>query len=234
MNEKNNKKAKKIALSGIRYSYLRLLNNFGDRIKFIHPDLMSFIAFFIAVATGFLYYKSGETPVFLLINIGLLFLSITFNILVELLSMRRSEFTIINQIIYALPDRYAGMFILVGISFSSLCDVRIGMIATITVLLISYTGILGKALGVSWQRQGPLDRTNRLVILMAASLLQFPLSKAHTPSVSIWGYDLTIIEICMILFMLLGQITVLIRIKGILEDVKKVDKVLYKEKKPKE
>jgi hypothetical protein len=232
MKEKNNKRAKKIALSGIRYSYLRLLNNFGDRIKFIHPDLMSFIAFFIAVVTGFLYYKSGEIPVFLLVNIGLLFLSITFNILVELLSMRRSAFTIINQIIYALPDRYAGMFILVGISFSSLCDVRIGMVATITVLLISYTGILGKALGVSWQRQGPLDRTNRLVILMAASLLQFPLSKAGTPSVSIWGYDLTIIEICMILFILLGQFTVLMRTRGILEDVKKVDRVLYNEKTP--
>lgn len=229
MNEKFSKRTKKIAFSGIRYSYLKLLNNFGDRIKFIHPDLMSFIAFFIAIATGFLYYKSGEIPAFLLVNTGLLFLSITFNILVELLSMRRPAFTIVNQIIYALPDRYAGMFILAGISFSSLCDVRIGMIATITVLLISYTGILGKALGVSWQRQGPLDRTNRVVILMAASLLQFPLSKAGTPSVSIWGYDLTIIEICMILFMLLGQITILIRIKGILEDVKKVDKVLYKE-----
>jgi hypothetical protein len=67
---------------------------------------------------------------------------------------------------------------------------------------------------------------------MAASLLQFPLSKAHTPSVSILGYDLTIIELCMVLFMILGQITVLMRINGILKDVKKVDRVLYKEKKP--
>ncbi len=229
MNEKINKRVKEIGAYGIRYSYLRLLNNFGDRIKFIHPDLMSFIAFFTAVATGILYYKSGEVPVFLLINIGLIFLGITFNILVELLSMKRSQFTIINEIIYALPDRYADVFVFVGISFSSLCDIRIGMIATVTVLLISYTGILGKALGVSWQHQGPLDKTNRLVILMVASLLQFPLSKAHTPLVSIWGYDLTIIELSMILFMLLGQITVLMRIKGILEDVKKVDRVLYKE-----
>jgi hypothetical protein len=234
MNEKNNKRVKKIALSGIRYSYLRLLNNFGDRIKFIPPDVMSFIAFFIAVTIGFLYYKSGETPIFLLVNIGLLFLSITFNILVELLSMRRSQFTIINQIIYALPDRYADTFVLVGISFSSLCDVRIGMIATITILIISYTGILGKALGVSWQRQGPLDRTNRLVILMAASLLQYLLSREGAPSVFILDFKYTIIEVCMIIFMILGQVTILMRIKGILEDVKKVDRVLYKEKKPEE
>jgi hypothetical protein len=232
MKEKINKKLKKIAVYGVRYSYRKFLNNFGDRIQFIHPDLMSFIAFFTAVATGILYYKAGEIPVFLLINIGLIFLGITFNIFAELLMMRRSKFTIINEIIYALPDRYADLFVLTGISFSSLCDVRIGMIATVTIFLISYTGILGKALGVSWQHQGPLDKTNRLVILMAASLLQFPLSKAGNPSVSVWGFDLTIIELCMVLFMILGQLTVLMRISGILEDVKKVDKVLYKEKKP--
>jgi archaetidylinositol phosphate synthase len=234
MNENINKKIKKIAAYGVRYSYRKLLNNFVDRITFIHPDLMSFMAFFVAVATGILYYKSGEIPVFLLVNIGLIFLGITFNILAELLLMNRSKFTIINEIIYTLPDRYADLFVLIGISFSSLCDIRIGMIATVTIFLISYTGILGKALGVSWQHQGPLDKTNRLVILMAASFLQFPLSKAGTPTVSIWGFDLTIIELCMVLFMILGQLTVLMRISGILEDVKKVDRVLYRGKKPEE
>lgn len=229
MSKKINRGIKKFAVYGVRYSYIKLLNKFVDRIKFVHPDLMSFIAFFIALATGILYYKSGEIPVFLLINIGLIFLSITLNIFAELLLMKRTRFTIIDGIIYALPDRYADLFVFTGISFSSLCDIRIGMIATVTMLLISYTGILGKALGVSWQNQGPLDKTNRLVILLAASILQFPLSKAGTPSVSIWGFDLTIMELCMVFFMILGQFTILMRINGILEDVKKVDKILYKE-----
>jgi archaetidylinositol phosphate synthase len=229
MSEKTNSKFKEFALYGLRYFYLRLLNSLGDKIKFIHPDLMSFIAFFIATITGFLYYKSGETPVFLLINIFLIFLGITLNTLVELLSMKRAKFTIINEIIYAIPDRYADLLVLIGISFSSLCDIRIGMIATITILLISYTGMLGKALGVSWQHQGPLDKTDRLVILMTASLLQYLLSKVGNPSVFILGLEYTIIELCMIIFMLLGQLTILMRIKGILEDVEKVNKALYPE-----
>ncbi len=234
MREKIHRRLKNFALYGLRYSYLRLLNNFGDKIKFISPDLMSLIAFFIAMGTGFFYYKSGEIPVFLLLNIALIFLGITLNTLVELLSMKRAEFTIINEIIYALPDRYADLFVLIGISFSSLCDIRIGMIATVTVMLISYSGILGKALGVSWQHQGPIDKTDRLVILMAASLLQYLLSKVGTPSVFILGREYTIIEICMIIFMVFGQITILMRIKGILSDVKKVNRVLYREDSPKE
>lgn len=232
MREKIHKRLKNFALYGLRYSYLRLLDNFGDRIKFIHPDLMSFIAFFIALVIGFFYYRSGETPVFLLINIFLIFLWITLNTLVELLSMKRAKFTIINQIIYAIPDRYADLFVLVGISFSSLCDVRIGMIATVTVLLISYTGMLGKALGVSWQHEGPLDKTDRLVILMAASLLQYLLSKEGNPSVFIFDLEYTIIEVCMIIFMLLGQLTILLRIKGILSDIKDVNRTLYREETP--
>jgi phosphatidylglycerophosphate synthase len=155
------------------------------------------------------------------------------NTLVELLSMKRTKFTIISEIIYALPDRYADLFVLVGISFSSLCDIRIGMVATVTVMLISYTGILGKALGVSWQHQGPLDKTDRLVILMAASLLQYLLSKEGNPSVFIFDLEYTIIEVCMIVFMLLGQFTILMRIKGILSDIKEVNRTLYPEE-PKE
>jgi hypothetical protein len=219
---------------GLRYSYLRLLNRVGDKLIFIHPDLMSFIAFFTAILTGFFYYRSGETPVFLLVNVFLIFLGITLTTLVELLSMKRAKFTIINEIIYALPDRYADLLILVGISFSSLCDIKIGMIASVTVLLISYAGILGKALGVSWQHQGPLGKTDRSVILMAASLLQYLLSKAGNPSVFILGRDYTIMELCMIIFMLLGQLTILMRIKGILEDVKKVNRTLYDREIPEE
>lgn len=234
MNEKIHRRLKNFALYGLRYSYLNLLNNFGDRIKFIHPDLMSFIAFFIALVTGFFYYKSGEKPVFLLVNIFLIFIGITLNTLVELLSMKRAKFTIVSGIIYAIPDRYADLFVLVGISFSSLCDIRIGMIATVTVLLISYSGMLGKALGVSWQHQGPLDKTDRLVILMTATLLQYLLSKAGFPSVSFLEREYTIIELCMIIFMLLGQITILMRIKGILADIKDVNRTLYREEPPEE
>ena len=234
MGGKFNREFKKFALYGFRYSYLKLLNNFGDKIKFIHPDLMSFISFFIALVTGFFYYKSGEIPVFLLVNILLIFLGMTLNTLVELLSMKRAKFTIISGIIYALPDRYADVFIFAGISFSSLCDIRIGMIATVTIMLVSYSGMLGKALGVSWQHQGPLDKTDRSVVLIAASLLQYLLSKAGYPSVSILEREYTIIELCMVIFMLLGQLTILMRVKGILEDVKKVNRALYPEETTKE
>jgi hypothetical protein len=234
MSEKVGRRLRNFALYGLRYSYLRFLDNFGDKIKFIHPDLMSFIAFFIAILIGFFYYKSGDTPVFLLINIFLIFLWITLNTLVEVLSMKRAKFTIINAIIYALPDRYADLFVIVGISFSSLCDIGIGMIASVTILLISYTGMLGKALGVSWQHQGPLDKTDRLVILMAASFLQYLLSEVATPSVLILGREYSIMELCMVIFILLGQITILMRVKGILSDIKEVNRTLYREDTPEE
>jgi archaetidylinositol phosphate synthase len=210
-----------MALHQLKYSYRKVLSSFGEKIKFIHPDIISYTAFFVALIIGILYYKSGENSTFLIINIILILLRMTLNTLDGLIALKIRRTSRKGKIVNALPDRYADMFYLIGISFSSLCSLGIGMIATITVLLVSYSGMLGKAMGVSWQQQGPLDKVDRLVIVMVFSLIQFLLIKIE-PS---WleNFRFTTMEICMILFIILGHLTIIRRVLGMVREINKAE-----------
>ncbi len=190
-------------------------------MKFIHPDIFSYIALLVAFATGMLYYRSGETPIFLIFNILLILLRMTLNTLDGLIALKIERTSRKGKIVNALPDRYADMFYLIGISFSSLCNIKIGIIATVTVLLISYSGILGKALGVSWQQQGPLDKVDRLVIVMVFSLIQFILIKTKPGWIE--NFRFTVMELCMLLFIILGQLTIIRRVMGMIKEINRIE-----------
>jgi flavodoxin/ubiquinone/menaquinone biosynthesis C-methylase UbiE len=90
-----------------------------------------------------------------------------------------------------------------------------------SVFLVSYTGMLGKAIGVNWQHQGPLGKVERLIIIMIASLLQY-----LTIILGI-KLPLSVMSMTMLLFILLGQIAVLNRLRGMLGEI---DQMEQKEK----
>jgi len=210
-----------MALHELKYSYRKVLDSFGEKVKFIHPDTISYMAFLVALTTGILYYRSGETPIFLIINIILIFLRMTLNTLDGLIALKIERTSRKGKIVNALPDRYADMFYLIGISFSSLCNIKIGMIATVTVLLISYSGMLGKALGVSWQQQGPLDKVDRLVIVMVFSLIQFILIKIYPGWLE--NFRLMVMDLCMLLLIILGQLTIIRRVVGMVKEINRLE-----------
>ncbi len=215
---------KTFALHELKYAYRRILNSFGEKIKIIHPDVITLMAFFVTLAAGILYGKSGEMPVFLIIGIVLIIVRMTFDTLDGLIALKRNRTSMIGKLVNALPDRYADMFILVGIAFSSLCNTKIGMIASITVLLVSYSGMLGKAIGVSWQSHGPLDKVDRLVFIMVASLVQFILISMGRYEITILRASFSVMEWCMLLFILLGHITVLNRTIGMIREILRIER----------
>ena len=210
-----------MGLHELKYSYREVLDSFGEKIKFIHPDIFSYMAFLVALAIGILYYRSGETPIFLIINIILILFRMTLNTIDGLIALKIGRTSRRGKIVNALPDRYADMFYLIGISFSSLCNIKIGMIATVTILLISYSGMLGKALDVSWQQQGPLDKVDRLVTVMVFSLIQFILIKINPGWLE--NFKCTIMEICMLLFIILGQLTIIRRVMGMVKEIDRIE-----------
>jgi CDP-diacylglycerol--glycerol-3-phosphate 3-phosphatidyltransferase len=214
-------KRREMALHELKYKYREVLDKFVERIKFVHPDIISYIAFVVALIIGILYYRAGNTPIFLIVNIILILLRMTLNTMDGLIALKIDRTSRKGKIVNNLPDKYADMFYLFGISFSSLCSINIGMFATVTVLLVSYSGMLGKALGVSWQQHGPLDKVDRLVFVMVFSLVQFILIKLH-PS---WLQNcrFTMMEICMIIFIVLGQLTVIRRVVGMVKEINKIE-----------
>ncbi len=114
-------------------------------------------------------------------------------------------------------DRYADVFIIVGITFSVYCSTAIGFFAVIGVLLTSYMGTQSQAMGCRRNYRGVLVRADRMVILIAAPLVQFIASiSGHQ---QIWNF--TIMEYVMLWFAIGGNITAIQRGIHIWKDLKR-------------
>ncbi len=106
-------------------------------------------------------------------------------------------------------DRYSDILILGGIMISAYCDVLIGALAIIAVLMTSYMGTQAQALGCGRNYGGILGRADRLVILMIAPLAQM-LVLYYFPSGRlpfIYINNFTLIEWVMIWFIIAGNLT---------------------------
>ncbi len=110
-------------------------------------------------------------------------------------------------------DRYADILILGGIMLSPYCNVLIGALAIIAVMLTSYMGTQAQALGCGRNYSGLLGRADRLVILIFAPLVQmwvlyyFPTGKIPINYIN----SFTILEYVMLWFFVAGNITALHR-----------------------
>ena len=144
----------------------------------------------------------------------------TFNTFDGLLAcIRGDDKKIHGKIINALPDRYGDCFVVGGIALSPLCSPLIGLMGLCTMFLVSYSGMLSKALGFTWQSCGPLDKVQRLVLMMVFALAQWIGYTYKAPFVNIGNISLSYLDICMIVFFVLGQITVLRRVKCLNQEI---------------
>lgn len=200
----------------LKFPYRKVLLPLARKLKWIHPDIISYAAVAVALVTGLCYYYAGRYPALLLWAIAAIFLRMTLNTIDGVMAIERGNLSLKGEIVNALPDRYSDIFLLLGISFSSLCNTAVGVLALVSVFLVSYTGMLGKALGVNWQHHGPLGKVERLIYLMVWTLIQYVNQGAN---LSLFGFSYTALEWCMWLFIILGQVTVFNRLRGMLEQI---------------
>lgn len=214
-----------MALHQLKYPYRKFILPMAKKISWINPDVFSWIAFCVTFCTGYCFYAGNNNPKLFLYIILLIFARMTLNTLDGVVAIQRGDDNKIHgKIINALPDRYGDIFIVGGILLSPICRDFIGLLGLGTMFLVSYSGMLGKALGVSWQGHGPLDKVERLFLLMIFAYLQYLGYTDGTPFVQTAGYNLSYLEICMIIFFVLGQITVLRRVGGIYKEDKELEK----------
>ena len=203
----------------LKYSYRKVLSPLLKRLKWLHPDVVSYMAVVVAAGTGYCFYKAADSPSLLIWAIVLIFLRMTLNTLDGILAIQRGNLSLRGEIVNALPDRYSDFFVLIGIVLSPLCRDWLGILALCSMVLVSYTGMLGKALNVSWQHQGPLGKVERLILLMVFSLIQF--IALHDGGTTQWlGVTATPMEWVMGVFVVLGQVTVFRRLQGQLREIK--------------
>jgi archaetidylinositol phosphate synthase len=158
-------------------------------------------------------------------SIGLTFLRMTLNTIDGVIAIERGNMRLKGEIVNALPDRYSDIFVLAGIALSPFCSAVLGIIGISSMFLVSYTGMLGKAIGCEWQHHGPLGKVERLVIIMIFSLLQYLNLTGKISAINNFSY----FEVCMVVFLVLGQITVFNRLKGQLRQAEKLDWEKYRD-----
>ncbi len=110
-------------------------------------------------------------------------------------------------------DRYADVFMVGGLALSSWCDVRIGLLAIVGMLLTSYMGTQAQAIGYKRDYSGLLGRADRLVLLMITPLIQHII--LHYNFQMPWGFSL--LEWVLIYFAVMGNITAVQRFYSTLE-----------------
>jgi phosphatidylglycerophosphate synthase len=189
----------------------------------VHPDVLSYLATGVSLGTAFCYVRAADRPWLLLAAIGLILLRMTLNTLDGVIAIRRGSLSLKGEIVNALPDRFSDVFLIGGIALSPLCGTAWGLLGLSAMLLVSYTGVLGRALGVEWQHHGPLGKVERLVMVMAFSLAQFFALRAGWRAWTVLGVSLTPLDCCMLAFTVLGPVTVYRRTRGMLRQIARLE-----------
>ena len=202
----------------LKFPYRKILTPLAKKLHWLNPDVVSYAAVIAAAATGWCFYKAADSRILLIVAIVLTLLRMTLNTIDGVMAIQRGKHTLTGEIVNALPDRYSDIFVVAGITLSPLCRDWLGLAALATMFLVSYTGMLGKAIGLSWQHQGPMGKVERLIVMMVFVLLQFFLLP-EPKSMNIAGVSTTPMEAAMGLFIVFGQYTVFRRVKGQIREI---------------
>ncbi len=179
-----------------------LLTRISKPFTRMHPNTITLISLLFAFLAGFSFYLTNVTSYFL-------FLAFLFIILAALLDAIDGKVARLKHIssprgdfLDHLIDRYADMFIIIGIGFSAYSTPLFALLALSGVFMTSYVGTQAQAVGLKRLYGGLLGRADRLIILILLPLIQF----------FWWGYYFSVSTWVLILFAFLGHLTALQRI----------------------
>ncbi len=215
-----------------------VLNEHRDRVEPIlvrvaqpflrfHPNTLTMFSLIFAILAGIFLYL-GWYILLPLVTL-MIFLNSFFDALDGKVARLTGETSAAGDFLDHLVDRYADMFILVGIVLSSaLCSsTEIGVLAIVGVLLTSYLGTQAQAVGCKRNYGGVLGRAERLVILTLAPLAQMIVYRVQyiqnngagwvrsfDPALyqlSVGSVAFTVFDIVLVLFAVLGNATAIHR-----------------------
>ena len=188
----------------------------AKRLTGISPNVITFISLIFAVLSGVSYVMADQSVNYLLVALVMLFLSALFDALDGKVARLTHCSSVRGDLLDHVIDRYSDIFILVGITFSPYCPMEIGFIAVISILMLSYMGTQAQAVGGKRHYGGMLGRADRLMILLAATLLQYLLITCFdTNRLS----EFYLLGWLMILFIFIGNLNAVQRLYDIWNDL---------------
>ncbi len=138
----------------------------------VNPDHVSLLGLLAAIASGFSFVQGYYI-------IGSFLIAI--NGFLDLLDgdlARQNGVSLRGDLIDHTIDRLSDQAIIIGIAFSNIVDFRLGLITSVTVLLVSYLGTQAQALTNERLYAGILGRSDRMSIIFLGGLLTYFLAEA--------------------------------------------------------
>ena len=182
-------------------------------LQSVHPDRITFAALACSIlAAALFHWAEAHRFLFLVIPV-LLFLRIMCNALDGLVAQATGTARAFGEVLNEGTDRLSDVAILLGLACSPLSSLRWGAPAVTAVLLSSYVGILGKAVGAGRQYGGVLGKADRMLYLVVACVIAF---FAGNPTFThVRGLPIRLFDALLFLFTALAAVTALQRVLAI-------------------
>jgi archaetidylinositol phosphate synthase len=200
-----------MVLDGMRERVDPLLTVIAKQFMTINPDLLTWCALLFSVVAGVFFFFSGPSSerqnFFLLFAVLFVFLNGLFDAIDGKVAKLTFKASARGDFLDHVLDRYADVFMVGALALSPWCRPPIGLLAVVGVLLTSYMGTQAQAVGYKREYSGLLGRADRLVLLLI-----FPVIQHLVLGVSLaLPWSVTIIELVLVYFAVVGNITALQR-----------------------
>jgi archaetidylinositol phosphate synthase len=194
----------------------------AKRFSHINPDILTVFALVFAGVAGVFFYFSnpaGELEkYFLFIAAFFVFLNGLFDAIDGKVAKLTNKASARGDFLDHALDRYADVIMVGGLALSPWCHHQsIGLLAITGMLLTSYMGTQAQAIGYKRDYSGLLGRADRLAFLMIFPLIQY--IALHYSFQFPWNS--TILEVVLIYFAVIGNITAIQRFYSTLKWFKK-------------
>ena len=191
----------------------RLLAPVATRLIRVNPDAISWLGLLSAAGAGVSFVLGGGT--FLGLALFLLLANAFLDALDGKIAKLAGKAGPRGDFLDHVLDRYADVFILGGVAFSAYCQLWVGTVALVGVLLTSYMGTQAQAVGLGRHYGGVLGRADRLVILIAALALQAAADPAGRVLLGFGAASFTVLGWALAAIAVLGNLTAVQRAAGI-------------------
>ena len=149
----------------------KVLVPMAKRIIRVNPDHISAIAITLAAIAGILFYFSGTWYWLLIVSVAVLMASALMDALDGKVAKMSKKASLRGDFLDHVLDRYADIFLILGIMLSGYCNWFIAVLGLTGVLMTSYLGTQSQAVGVKRDYGGVLGRADRLAIMMLVRLI---------------------------------------------------------------
>ncbi len=190
------------------------LDPVARRLINVNPNTISWIGLILALVCGVILYASGLEGYDWLLLVGAVMVIVSgyFDALDGKVAKLSGKAGPKGDYLDHVFDRYADVFMIGGVAFSATwCNPYLGMLAIIGVLLTSYMGTQAQAIGAPRLYAGFLGRADRVVLATVFPIIQYVLMQFGWGSFEIAGIDICWMEIMMLWFAVVGNLTAIQR-----------------------